>query len=145
MNRIIRCLAGTVVAAGLLFASAAPAMEIRQFDKMAVEDQKEYVGELVAGAQKVLTDSGHADQAEQVGTLFTTKPRDSDISIGMSQLVANLALVRVTDLKRLEADPDAVRLHVEHAMIMTLKHVGIVLPKSFMHVMDGFKPKQPLH
>ena len=56
-----------------------------KFDRMAIEDQKDYVGELVAGAQKVLSDAGHADQAEAVGTLFTTKPRDSDISIGMSQ------------------------------------------------------------
>jgi hypothetical protein len=141
MQYSIRCLAAIALTAGMLFASPGQAMEIRQFDKMAIEDQKEYMGGLVEGAQQVLRDAGHTDLADKVETLFTTKPRDSDVSIGMSQLVANLALVRVSDLQRLEKDPNAKRLEVEHAMIMTLKHVGIVLPKSFMHVMDGFKPK----
>src|SRR5512141_1470461 len=144
MNRFTVFLAVTILSTATPFAGTAQAMEIRRFDKMAIEDQKEYVGGLVDGAQKVLTDAGHADLAEKVGTLFTTKPRDSDVSIGLSQFTANLALVRVSDLKRLEQDPNAARLEVEHAMIMTLKHDGIVLPKSFMHVMDGFKPKHPL-
>ena len=40
--------------AALLFSAAAQAMEIRQFDKMALEDQSAYLGRLVAGAQKTL-------------------------------------------------------------------------------------------
>ena len=143
MQRSNASLAATLLAAAVPFAGPAQAMEIRQFDKMADADQKEYVGALVEGAQKALRDDGRADLAEQVGLLFTTQPRDSDVSIGMSQFIANLALIRVSDLKRLELDPHATRLEVEHAMIMTLKHDGIVLPKSFMHVLDGFKPTHP--
>ena len=144
MSRLCALPVATALLTAALFAGTAQAMEIRQFDRMADADQKEYVGALVEGAQKVLRDEGRADLAEQVGLLFTTQPRDSDVSIGMSQFISNLALMRASDLKRLEQDPHATRLEVEHAMIMTLKHDGIVLPKSFMHVLDGFKPAHPL-
>ena len=51
---------------------------------------------------------------------------------------------RVLDAERHAKDHSAVRLEVEHAMLMTLRKNGIELPKSFMHVGDNFKPKQPL-
>ncbi len=46
------------LSAAVIFSGAAQAMEIRQFDKMAVPDQSEYVGLIVQGAEKVLTDEG---------------------------------------------------------------------------------------
>ena len=45
-----------VVSTVMLLSDAAHAMEIRQFDKMANQDQSEYIGE------KVLTDEGRADK-----------------------------------------------------------------------------------
>jgi hypothetical protein len=53
-------------------------MEIRQFDKMAGDDQDEYVAELIVGAQQVLKEAGKPDLAEQVHTLFTTKRNPAD-------------------------------------------------------------------
>jgi hypothetical protein len=44
----------------MLFSGAAQAMEIQQFDKMAGDDQDEYVAELIIGAQKVLKDARKA-------------------------------------------------------------------------------------
>ena len=45
---------------------------IRQFDKMAVPDQSEYVGLLVQGAEQVLRGEDRADLAAQVDHLFTS-------------------------------------------------------------------------
>ena len=61
MKRISKSLAATFLSAAILFANLAQAMEIRQFDKMANDDQAEYVGELIQGAEKVLTDEGRPD------------------------------------------------------------------------------------
>ena len=65
----------TLIAASvaLLLTSAAQAMEIQQFDKMAVQDQHDYenASELI-GAQKVLIDERRDDQAAQIENLFTT-------------------------------------------------------------------------
>ena len=56
----------------VILTNASRAMEIEKFDKMAHEDRKEYVIELIEGAQKVLRDEGHADLPEKVAELFTT-------------------------------------------------------------------------
>jgi hypothetical protein len=50
MNGIGQLLATTLLAA-MLSASVAQAMEIRQFDKMADQNQSEYIGDLVVGAE----------------------------------------------------------------------------------------------
>ena len=72
MNRFSKSLAATFLSAAMLFSSAAQAMEIQQFDKMAQDDQAEYVSALIQDAEKVLTDEGRADQAAQVSHFFTT-------------------------------------------------------------------------
>src|ERR1700674_3753072 len=73
MNGLNKFLAATFLSAAMLFTTGAQAMEIRQFDKMADQDQAEYVGLLVQGAEKVLTDEGRSDLAAQVEHLFTTR------------------------------------------------------------------------
>jgi hypothetical protein len=119
------------------------AMEIQKYDQMAIADQKEYVIELVEGAQKVLREQGHADLAEKVAKLFTTNDPEGNISIGMTEFDIALAKARVADLGRIKKDPNVTRIEVEHAMIVVLKKNGIDLPKSYMAVMKDFKPKHP--
>lgn len=63
---------------------------------------------------------------------------------GLVELETDIALARVADAERAEKDHDAVRLHVEHALFVTLKKNGIVLPNTIMTVMKDFKPKFPL-
>jgi hypothetical protein len=58
MDSINKFLAATFLPAAMLLTIAAQAMTIQQFDKMADQDQAEYVGLLVQGAEKVLTDEG---------------------------------------------------------------------------------------
>ena len=51
------------MSAAMLLPNMVQAMEIQQFDKMAISDQEEYVGLLIAGAEQVLNDEGRADLA----------------------------------------------------------------------------------
>ncbi len=140
-------LAAMFLSATLLAASAAQAMEIRQFDKMANNDQAEYVSELIQGAEKVLTDEGRSDQAEQGATLFRTNAPDGNISIGMSQFILDLAKARLADAQRALKDPGAHRLEVEDAMLVSLKKNNIPMLQEFIRdfraINNNFRPKYP--
>ena len=134
-----------ILVTSLLAASAARAMEIRQFDKMADSDQSEYIGNLIVGAENALIDEGKPDLAAQIKNLFTTKePGDADV-IGMVEFERNLALARVADTQRAERDPNAHRLEVEDAMLVTLQKNNIPLSqgfvKAFRAINAGFRTK----
>jgi hypothetical protein len=141
MNRLNKSLAATFLLAAMLCTSAAQAMEIRQFDKMAVQDQGDYIQALVDGAQKVLTDQGHRDLAVKVDQLFTEVHQGDTMPLGMIEFEDNLARARVADARNVIKDPSTRRIEVEDAMAVTLKKNGIVLPQSFFTVAGGFKPK----
>jgi hypothetical protein len=134
-------LAATLLSAAMFSTSAAKAMEIRQFDKMAQEDRSEYVTELIQGAERVLIDDGHPDQAAAVKRLFGLGDPKNNSTAGINQFMINLGYVRMADTKNVAKDPKAPRLEVEYAMIVTLKEHGITLPQSFMSVASNFKPK----
>src|SRR5215472_1870920 len=102
------------IAIALVFsAGATQAMEIRQFDKMADQDQSDYIGDLIVGAENVLSDAGKPELAEKVKYLFTTKLGNDADTIGMVEFERNLARARVADATRAETDANAPRLHVE--------------------------------
>jgi hypothetical protein len=143
MNRFNKFLVAAFMSAAMLLPSMVQAMEIRQFDKMAMPDQSDYVGLLVQGAEKVLKDEGRADLAAQVDNLFTTTDPGDAHTIGMVEFERNLALARAADADRVLKDPNARRLEVEDAMAVTLKKNGIVLPQSFFTVNSNFHPKLP--
>jgi hypothetical protein len=141
MNGMRKHLAATFLSAAMLFTSAAQAMEIRQFDKMAMPDQSEYVGLLVQGAEQVLNDEGRADLAAQVEHLFTTTlPHDAH-TIGSVEFERNLAILRVADTENAQKNPNDPRVEVEDAMALTLQKNHIELPDSFFTVASNFKPK----
>jgi hypothetical protein len=141
MGNIVRGSTVLLALAAVLFTSAAQAMEIWKFDKMADADQDEYVGDLVVGAEKVLKEEGRPDLAAKVHKLITTIPPGDKISVGIAEFEVNLALARVFDAKNLAKDPKAQRVEVEDAMAATMKKNGIELPDSFFNVMKDFKPK----
>jgi hypothetical protein len=134
-----------LLSATVFFAGAvtAQAMEIERFDKLAIPDQGDYVALLLQGAQKMLLDSGKHDQLAKLNRLFTEVQPGDQMSIGMLQFEANLDKARLLDAERYAKDHKAVRLEVEHAMLVTLKRNGIVLTPAFMHVADNFRPKLP--
>ena len=127
----------------LLLGTAAHAMTIVQFDKMADDDQDEYVADLVVGAQKVLREAGQSDKAAQAHNLFVLiKPGDK-ISDGMAEFEIILAKARLADARRQESNPNARPVEVEDAMALTLRRNGIELPDSFFTVNANFRPKHP--
>lgn len=143
MNRFGTLLAATCLSIAVLFSSAAQAMEIEKFDKMAAPDQSDYIVALIEGAQKVLRDEGRADLAAKVHTLFTTTLPGDESPIGVVEFESNLARARAADIRRLQKDPNATRLEVEDAMAATLHKNGIELPDAFFTVAANFHPKLP--
>ena len=133
----------TIFSAVLLISAAAQAMEIQKFDRMAVQDQSEYIVVLIEGAQKVLIASGKKDLARKVHDLFTRTLSGDESPVGVVMFERNLARARLADLRNLEKNPHAPRLEVEDAMAVTLKKNGIELPTSFYTVASSFRPKLP--
>lgn len=144
MNPLNKILVAASLSAAMFAITAAQAMQIQVYDRMSVNDQADYTGVLIKGAEQVLTDEGSADQAAQVEKLFTTIEPGDEHSLGMVELELNMSSVRQTDADNLVKDPNAKPLQVEIAMIVTLYKNGIILPKSFMHVGDSFQPQDPL-
>lgn len=139
-----RSLPAMVIAAAMLLSGAAQAMPMQVYDRMSVNDQADYDGVLIKGAEQVLTDEGRPDQAAQVEKLFTTIEPGDEHSLGMVELELNLAVVPQADADNLVKNPNAKPLPVEIAIIVTLKKNGVILPKNIMHVGDNFQPKDPL-
>jgi hypothetical protein len=132
-----------LASAAVLFASAATAMEIQQYDKMAVEDQVAHQDLLIEGAVRVLRDGGRADLAAKAEHLFTTTLPGDAHTIGDVEFESNLAIMRADDAKDAIDHPNDPRLEVEDVMYATLDKNGIKLPDSFYTVAKNLKPKHP--
>jgi hypothetical protein len=148
MNRFNPLLAAMVLSASMwaamFAATAAHAMDVQVYERMSANDQGDYTGVMVGGAEQVLAAAGRADQAAQVEKLFTTREPGDAHTLGMVEFELNLAQVNKADADNLVKNPNAKPLKVEIAMIATLKANGIILPKSFMHVGDNFDAKDTL-
>jgi Mlc titration factor MtfA (ptsG expression regulator) len=127
----------------VIFVHPAQAMQIPQFDKMALQDQADYIHLLVDGAQKVLIEQRKDDLAAKVHKLFTEVPRGDSGSLGITEFERNLDRARLADIRNLEKDAHALRIEVEDAMAATLEANGIDLPASFFTVASKFRPRFP--
>ena len=135
--------AAAFVSASMFLTKPAQAMSIFQFDKMADQDQSEYTGDLIVGAEKVLSDKGRSDLAAQVKHLFTTRNAgDADV-IGMLEFERNLAILRENDARHEIAHPNDPRLQVEDVMFSTLQKHHIDLPDNFYGIASNFQPRFP--
>lgn len=132
-----------ILSAAILLCGDAQAMEIEKFDRMAAQDQSDYIVVLIEGAQKVLIQSGKKDLADKVHKLFTKKLPGDESPVGVVELESNIARARLADIRNLEKDQNAQRLEVEDAMAVTLKKNGIQLPTTFYTIASGFHPKLP--
>jgi hypothetical protein len=105
MNRFV--VSAAILSAAVLFSGVAQAMPIQVFDRMSVNDQADYTGILIKGAEQVLTNEGRPDQAAQVEKLFTTIIAGDKISVGSGELELNMSVVRQTDADNLVKNPNA--------------------------------------
>ena len=138
-----RTASAALLASTLFFSGPLQAMTFQQYDKMSDDNQAEYVAALIQVAEKTLTDDSRSNDAAKVSKVFTTNDPGDKISIGMTEFMRNLALARVADVKRAAQNPSGERLEVEHAMIVTLKRNGIILPKSFMAAAKQLETRFP--
>src|SRR5579863_9554211 len=83
-----------ITSIAVLFGSTAQAMDIQVYDRMSVNDQGDYTGVMIKGAERVLTEAGRADQAAQVEKLFTTRQAGNEHTLGMVELELNMSSVR---------------------------------------------------
>jgi hypothetical protein len=143
LNHFSGFLAVFFLSAALLFASAAQAMQIRQFDKMAPQDQADYIHVLVEGSQRILIGQGKTDLAAKVNRLFTEVHPGDTMPLGMIEFENDLAILRVDDAQEAIKDPSAPRLEAEDVMVSLLHKSGIELPDSFYTVARNFHPKLP--
>jgi hypothetical protein len=130
----------------LLLTAATQAMEIQKYDQMSKEDQAEYFGVLLQGAEQVLKEQGRPADVQKVEKLFsTTMPGDEDI-LGVIEFESNLAILRDEDAKNALAHPNDPRLEIEDAMVAILHMNAIELPDSFFRLagLKNFHPKSKI-
>jgi hypothetical protein len=131
-------LATSVLAASMLFANAAGAMQIPQFDKLAVDDQDTYATLLAQGAAHGLYDHGDIKGGDKLVQLLN----DGSKTGGEAQFWRCLEEVRI--MNKNNANNKQPPYEVEHAFALMLKNNGIVVPVSFLLTINkDFKPKSP--
>jgi len=97
MSPFNRLLATALISSAAFVATAAPALQIEPFDKMAIRDQGDYVALLLKGAQDILRDTGKRDDLAKLNKLFSEVRTGDQTSIGIIEFEENLARARVLD------------------------------------------------
>ena len=137
----LKKLATGALALSMLFANAANAMQIPQFDKLAVDDQDTYSTLLAVGAANGLYAHGDRAGGDKLVQLFN----DTSDNSGEHQFWKYLNDVRIMN-KNNAADPNNKQppYEVEHAFALMLKNNGIIVPVSFLLTINkDFKPSSP--
>ena len=134
--------AAVLLAVIFLGAGHAPAMDILFFARMALDDQANYVTNLVTGSAKILRQTGHPDQAQKAIALF----KDPSNHGGIHQLATNIKEMQSKNtLNTTLAAPRGPTYDVEAAMQLTLRNNGIEMPlKSLETINSRFAPQLPL-
>lgn len=135
LARVVLCIAATFLTV------PANAMQVPQYDQMVKTDRNHFITLLLKGAVEALDAHGKSEQSKKLISLFN----DFSDKGGISQFEENLQFVRVANAKK-ATDPnnkDPV-YEVEHAMALTLKQDGIIVPiKVLLEINKDFKPAYP--
>jgi hypothetical protein len=135
-----------VAIAFLLLPASLRAMPFSQFDKMSIYAQAEFIAMMVDATVNALRTDGEADLANRVDTLFREILPGDKISLGIGVLEQNVARARLADLQRVEKDPQARRLDVEDALLVTLRRQPTPIDlskKAFGRVLDTLASFHP--
>ncbi len=112
---------GFLALAMVATASIADAMLIKDFDRMSADDQARYVTTLLAGSVGYLGAQKRDDMARKVIDHFNARG-----SSGMREFLEDLDDIRIA--ARATGKP----YEVEHVMLMTMRRVGVDVPKGIM-------------
>ena len=136
------------LSAAMLFAvafisSAAQAMDIKDYFKMADQDQGRFDNTLFVGAKQLLTQEGRTDLANQLDHLFTEVKPGNKLSDGMAEYQARLGAMLGAEVNREVRNPNLPHLQAERAFRDAAKDHGISLPAAFDTVAGNFQPTLP--
>jgi hypothetical protein len=135
-------IAGTVLSASFLMAGSAQAMPIPQYDAMTASQKGAYDVFLIEGAANYLASQGDNAGAAKVRGLLEIDPGQAT-KPAMQQFIANINGTRQLNQQH-ASDPGFKPFEVEHALALTLKQNGIVVPVSkLLQVGQTYKPSQP--
>jgi hypothetical protein len=137
----VRAHLAVFLSALMIVTPIAQATEIRQFDRMAGDDQINFVDKLVDSVEAAARNNPAL--LAQVKRFFMKK-QPGEVINGMGRFEMNLSLARIADLQLAEKNPNAHRLEVEEVMYVTLEKNGIALPKNFRPMAVNFHPQQPM-
>jgi hypothetical protein len=130
--------------AALIVHRTASALDIKDYYRMATEDQARFGQTLQDGAEKLLRDGGRSDLAAQLHRLFTEIRPGEKISDGTNEYLANLEDMLRAEVKREAANPNRPHLQAERAFRDMAADHGISLPTQFETVAASFRPQLPL-
>jgi hypothetical protein len=143
MNRLREVCAIASVSAAVMFSGTAHAMDIKDYFKMADQDQSRFDQTLLDGAKQELRHEGRPDLALQLDKLFTEIKTGNGISDGFNEYLANLEDMLKAEVKREARNPNLAHLQAEKAFRDVAEDHGIPLPKEFDFVAKDFKAKLP--
>jgi len=143
MNRFNKFLVAAFMSAAMLLPNMAQAMDIKDYFKMADQDQGRFDQALLTGAEKVLNDEGRADLAKQLDALFTEVKPGNQLSDGMAEYQARLGAMLGAEVKREVRNPNLPHLQAERAFRDAANSHGIPLPAAFDTVAKDFHPQFP--
>jgi hypothetical protein len=111
------------------------ALEIVEYDKLSLGKRRDYNIALVLGTLSLLESTQAREDASKFRALFgigteatKTPPK------GVAAFMGNLETARNLDRRN---GLDAKRLHVEHALMLTMKQNGIAPPSNILSIMAG--------
>lgn len=134
-------LALATVAAVSFFPAFVNAIGFEKFDSYNSAGQASCLANMVQMTKLAFRNEGRADLADQVDKLFTTTDAGDTSPIGVIEVVRNIAIARVADLKRVKENPQARRIQVEDALLLTLKKNNIftdTVAKDTLQLTSGF-------
>ena len=107
---------------------AASAMEIAFYERMAIQDQRDYLKYLVKNVEGILTKQGQQALAAKVHQLFRTVPAGEKQSLGAAQFEETLASIRAYDAE----NNFRFNVKIESVLYVMLQKNGVNLP----HMLD---------
>jgi hypothetical protein len=143
MSRVSKLLTAESMLAAILLARAAQAIDIKDYFKMADQDQGRFDQSLLTGAEKLLDDEGRTDLADQLDRLFTEVKTGNKLSEGMADYQANLGAMVIAEVKREARNANLPHLQAERAFLDAAKDHGIPLPPAFDTIASDFHPQFP--
>jgi len=132
-----------IATAVALSGTAARALDIKDYFKMADQDQARYNQMLLDAAEKALRDEGRSDLAARLDNLFTQIKPGDQISDGFNEYLANVDDMLKAEVKREAANPNRPSLQAERAFRDVAADHGITLPPAFETVAASFRRQFP--